>query len=188
MDNVIYEKNHIYNPFIITQIGECQNEFILSPHKLFVDKDNFSKSLYAQVDSKNISDTFLRTYAYKDDIVLVCFWATNITEELSQRKGLYVVCGIVVDKDVFSENSYLAGYYFFQLMSLLAQYTQSEVNSLNSDDCYLKLQMDAYAIMNSLYETYCHFITSSSRKAIRLKIHNQNHGFGRRAKPDWTGD
>ena len=56
-------------------------------------------------------------------------------------------------------------------MSLLAQYTQSEVNSLNSDDCYLKLQMDAYAIMNSLYETYCHFITSNPCYKKTIKQH-----------------
>lgn len=178
MNKLIYKENLIYNPFIITQIGDCQNEYILSPEKLFVDKDNFSKVLYAKVDRQNICDTFMRIFSYEGNIILVYFWATNITEELSQRNGLYVICGNIVNKDIFMENNYLVGYYFFQLIFLLAQNTHNDINSPNSDTCFQKLQTDSYSIVHNLYDTYCHLImynaSHQTKRKLKISLYKNN--------------
>lgn len=173
---MIYYDNFDYNPFIITQIHEKQNEFILAPENLIIEKEDFSRFIYTQIELNKIKDTFLRIFCYKKNIVLCYYWSTNILEEKTNRSGLYVICGLIVGQKLFYNNIHLFAYYFYQFITLLSKETDSDINNSYSDKCFNELQMNTEQIIGSVMLSYGSLITSSNqerRNIIRLNWINK---------------
>lgn len=170
---MIYHDNFGYNPFIITQIHEKQNEFILTPENLIREKDEFSRFIYTQIEINKIKDTFLRIFCYKKSVVLCYYWSTNILEEKTNRSGLYVICGLIIDKKLFYSDIHLLAYYFYQFITLLSKETDSDINYYCSDNCFNELQKNTEQIINSIILSYSSLITSSNNERRNNIRHNR---------------
>jgi len=67
---------HIYacksiSPFIITQIGELQNEFILASNDMLAIKDTISDILYIGLEFRKSHTSFLRSFIYENNVYIV---------------------------------------------------------------------------------------------------------------------
>lgn len=143
-----------FEPFIITQIGTLQNEFILAPEHMMLDKDGFSQVLYGQVDYMNVAETFIRMFYYKERIYLVYYWATNKVEEQTNRTGLFVICGIVAPAAYFWADINLPIYFFRQLMSMVSKETFANLDSAYSDETFCCLQNNYEEIIKKICDQY----------------------------------
>ncbi|MCD8215600.1 MAG: hypothetical protein LUC97_08185 [Clostridiales bacterium] len=68
-----------FKPFIITQIRELQNEFLLADDELLKNKQDFSDILYKYID-RRIPKTCLRIFEYRNRICLAYYILTDLTE------------------------------------------------------------------------------------------------------------
>jgi hypothetical protein len=83
------------NPFILTQIGDKQNQLILSPAGL--EKAALSDYVYSFFDTLNDRISFFRCLKMNGSIVTAYYWSTSIPEKDSNRCGLYVIIGFITD-------------------------------------------------------------------------------------------
>lgn len=83
------------NPFIFSQVGEKQNETVLAIDGM--DKDELTEYLYSFYDQMKEKTSFFRMFRMKRSIVAAYYWSTDIPEVLSERRGLCVVLGFLLD-------------------------------------------------------------------------------------------
>ena len=100
---MIYSEQLLCSPFVMSQIGASQNEFLLLPSYLEQKKDLFTKMIYFEVEKARIVDSFFRVVSYEDCIVIVHYWATTYKEPKSGRDGLFTVCGLIVSAAEFKK-------------------------------------------------------------------------------------
>jgi len=133
--------NSVY-PFLITQIGECQNEFVVAPEFIVSQKDAFSEKIYREIQTYNIGKSFMRYFSYEGYIVIANYWATRAKEEKSGRDGLFVICGVIFSYSQFSHQEQLIEYYSVQYFKVLSSVFSIKLESQYSDVCYYALQKE----------------------------------------------
>lgn len=130
---MIYHEQLICSPFAMSQIGELQNEFLLFPQYHIQEKDTLLRVLFSEIDERRITDSFFRVVTFEKNVVIVHYWATTHKEVNSGRDGLFVVCGLIVQTDMFKKNiskvCTLASKYF-QIIESYNQISKAD-NSIN---------------------------------------------------------
>lgn len=101
---MIYEGMSICNPFLISQIGYQQNEFVLCPDVLIRNKDRFSQVLYREIERHEIKHSFFRIFTFECYTVFIFYWATRNKEPGSGRDGLFVITGIMIPTVALSDS------------------------------------------------------------------------------------
>lgn len=100
---MIYSEQLVCSPFIMCQIGENQNEFLLFPKHMEHQKDCFSKMIFWEIENNRVVDSLFRVVSFEDLIVIVHYWATTHKEPKSGREGLFTVCGLIVPAKTFKK-------------------------------------------------------------------------------------
>lgn len=107
-----------YNPFIVTQIRELQNEFILAESELSTKKQSFSNKLYQYVDYLE-PQTCCRIFVYESDVYLSYFWLSDLREPGSGRAGIYFIVGMSCPYSIFQRNPLELSEHFLALLSTI---------------------------------------------------------------------
>lgn len=83
------------NPFILSQVGEKQNELIMSGDS--INKIEVSDLIYSFYEALKQKDTFFRCVKNGSYSIAALYWKTNFPELSSGRKGLYIVIGFLLN-------------------------------------------------------------------------------------------
>lgn len=158
MKKPYYENNGIYSPFIVSQVGSTQNEFVLSSREIFLDKDRFSQYLYTQVNRNNVKDTFFRIFSYNEKTVFTYYWSCTKTERYSNRTGLFVICGVMADTYYFFKNPHSTALAAYKLLMCIVDCVDAKIEWVHSDKCFVSLQENAEMIADSVYASFSDFV------------------------------
>ena len=187
------KKNRLLIPFIITQIGASQNEFILADDYLWDNKGDFSKAIYNIIDNQKSHCSFLRCFAFNNYWAYTFYWYCNITEELSGRHGLYVITGILVHDKIVKNYDHDALIFYLDTFYKAMEST-FEVNfaDIYGDCLFTYLQTNTEMKIDNLISNIAMF-SNASRIPLNKKIRvrkNQNN-LVRRSKNllliNWNG-
>lgn len=118
-------KEQDFEPFIITQINELQNVFIIANDELLNEKQDFSNYLYRFIDGM-APQTCLRIFKYKKRIYLAYFILSNLTEPHSNRSGIYLVIGVSCSIRTFKTNPLMFGKRVVDLFEITKKTFQAE--------------------------------------------------------------
>lgn len=90
-----------YYPFVTTQIQEEQNHFLLSNDFIRSNFLQFNQMLYQFIDRGFSEVSFFRIFRIKEKVSIVYYWKSNKAEPRSDRKGIYLIAGVLCDFPVF---------------------------------------------------------------------------------------
>lgn len=127
------------NPFILSQVGEKQNELILNINA--IKKDELSNSIYSFYNALKNKCTFLRCYKIGDEIVAAYYWKTNHLEEGSNRSGLYVIIGFII-KEFCMRDFDLFVLYSSNFFRILENNIEISMLENSSDHLFEEIQID----------------------------------------------
>lgn len=87
-------------PFILSQVGEKQNELIFSPDQ--INLLELSEIIYVFFDKLRKKRSFFRCVKCKNQIIAAYYWKSCVPEPNSGRLGLYVVIGFIIPSKEFN--------------------------------------------------------------------------------------
>ena len=90
-----------YSPFVVTQIFEEQNCFLLLDDFVRKNYSQFNHTLYEYLDKKMSDLSFFRIFRIEEKVALVYYWKSNKQEPRSGRGGIYLITGVLCDYHVF---------------------------------------------------------------------------------------
>lgn len=90
-----------YYPFVTTQLYEEQNHFLLLNDFVRSNYSQFNQILYHFLDQRLPEASFFRIFRIKEKVALVYYWKSNKTEPRSDRKGIYLIAGVLCDYPMF---------------------------------------------------------------------------------------
>lgn len=173
--NYIYttKKSYKIEPFIITQVGDQQNEFVYASNNIMDNRSDFSQYLYTKLEFKKVTDSLMRCFTYKDKVVFVYYWECTINENISNRKGLYVLVGVCIPKKFFIKNFSNICYLINKYFSLLSIKFNIDFENSYSNKFFKLLQNDNNKSFTEINDILNMKSTLSPNKCIyNIKYHN----------------
>lgn len=96
-----YKSKLKYLPYVTTQIFEEQNCFLLQNDFIRDNYSQFNYILYQYLDQKPSNSSFFRIFRIKKKVSLVYYWKSEKREPRSNRKGIYLIVGVLCDYSTF---------------------------------------------------------------------------------------
>jgi len=155
------------NPFILTQIGDKQNELILSTYS--IDKAVLTDYIYSFYDELKDKDSFFRSFKMNEYIIAAYYWKTNIPEVGSGRLGLYVVIGFVITNNSNSADGLVDSFIFYSshFFKILEDAFNISLSSSQSDTFYNAIQTKTEEKMNYVANRFINLKTTFPKARIR---------------------
>lgn len=130
------------NPFIISTVRDNQNETILTLD--VIDKTQLIDSLYSFYEQLNEKESFFRIFKIRNSLAMVYYWNTNNPEMYSERCGLYVIIGFIIEeyKSVIGKPQNIMGIDYFcrHFFELIEKEFQISLQEIKSDQFFRLLQ------------------------------------------------
>lgn len=157
--------------FILSQVGERQNELVYCSKPF--DKLKLSEYIYAVAGRFSDKSSFFRCFRMKSDVVLAYYWKTTYPELKSGRKGLFVIIGFVIDKNLLYSCDSVISYTELFFRSLQEFFNISFEETV-SDKFFIQLQNSVDDKMECLKE--CAINVKSLRFSCLLKMKRHRKG------------
>lgn len=133
--------------FILSQVGEQQNELVFSSNSL--DKQELSNCLYSISGKLLDKSSFYRCFRMRRKIVMAHYWKTTYSEIKSGRSGLFVIVGFIIDDALLPNYDSIIGHCKQFLCELQEVFSFSFSNPF-SDSLFSQLQGDTGDKMEQL--------------------------------------
>jgi len=114
-----------YSPFVVTQVLEEQNCFLLEDDFICNNHPQFDYMLYKYLDQKLFDSSFFRLFRIEGKITLVYYWKSKMREPRSHREGIYLIIGILCDYSIFYKDPLCICKAFTCFMELVTNQYQS---------------------------------------------------------------
>ena len=163
---MIYNKQK-YEPFIITQIREMQNEFIMSSKYLSSYKQEFSDILYKYIDNMP-PRSCLRLFRYRNRVYLTYFWLSDMVEPKSGREGIYLITGVSCSYNKFKQNPIYLSHVFIEFLSVIAKTFGMDEIKYSSTDIIKELWQlnDINVCMRDIYDEWRHLLLDINTNSL----------------------
>lgn len=125
--------------FILSQVGEKQNELVFSSNSF--DKQELSNCLYSISGKLTNKSSFYRCFRMHHKIVMAHYWKTTYSEIKSGRHGLFVIIGFIVDDILLPNYDSIIGY-CRQFLRELQEVFYFSFSCPISDSLFSQLQLD----------------------------------------------
>lgn len=152
--------------FILSQVGERQNELVYSTD--LIDKDELSSYLYSLSGSPIDKPSFFRCFRMHRETVLAYYWKTTYTEVKSGRGGLFVIIGFLFDNELLHHCEPIIDYSRHFLVSLQDVFGVSFQEPV-SDRFFSQLQYPVEDMLLQLHEQLIPADAFCSKHTFRLK-------------------
>lgn len=119
-------RNHYQNdksqsilPFVIAPLPKEQDSFIIAPQSLTRDEPHFIDSVFEGSHNTLLKTLCLRVFEYKNKVVITLIIPTDVPEEGSERLGLNLTLGALIDQLVFTQYVEPSANFFQYFISII---------------------------------------------------------------------
>lgn len=161
-----------YNPFLVGQILEEQNVYLIKNGKIFnkPDYSEFNNILWKGIDGSLIPNT-IRLFEYEGYVYLTYYWSSTLKEPGSDRLGIYLVMGTSCSKQAYRKNRFgLAKLFQNFFMSVIDETKPSTLETANDALNYLwNLKLDGSPLvleLNRIIDYYIDYSISCNNDEI----------------------
>lgn len=117
-----------YSPFVITQMIEDQNYFLIQDSFIRDNYSQFNRILHQYLDKKISDSSYYRIFRIEQKVSLVYYWKSEMQEPRSNRKGIYLIAGVLCDYSLFCKEPLNLGKACVCLLKMI-------IEKYRSDDC-----------------------------------------------------
>lgn len=99
-------------PFVVAPIFQQQDSLIIAPQTIAHVHDDFMNRIYSTIPNTNLPSIYSRVFDYKSFISIIVVFPTNVKEDKTNRPGLLLALGALIEKRIFIEHIKPASSYF----------------------------------------------------------------------------
>ena len=99
-------------PFIVAPVSQQQDSLIIAPQSIAKIHDSFLNQIYSTIPNTELSFVYIRAFDYNSYVAIIVIFPSSIKEDKTNRSGLVLTLGALIDKKVFIDYSYPSSTYF----------------------------------------------------------------------------
>lgn len=138
------EDNNPVLPFIVAPFFSQQDTLIVAPQGLAQEHDKFVNQLYVTSPNSIPGNIYVRVFSYESYLAVTVMFSSKRREQDSNREGLVVTLGALIERRVFGIHSLPSSTYFNIYLSTFSQLFELDVFNEGVDSIIMKINDEKY--------------------------------------------
>jgi hypothetical protein len=139
-----YQEENPILPFIVAPFFENQDTLIVAPQILSQKHDEFLNQLYATVPNSTPGNIYVRIFNYESYLVVMVMFSSNQREQGSNRKGLVLTLGALIERQIFGSYDLPSSNFFKIYLTTFSQLFESDVFDIGVDSIIAKINNEEH--------------------------------------------
>ena len=150
---IYYEDDgHPVAPFLIAPVLEQQDTLIVGPRNVASQHDRFLSESFRRMPLSLRGSLYLRVFTYQARIAIILVLPTGVEEESSQRTGLVLTMGALVEKRVFKEYYLPISHYFRRFIHSVNSHFDVDLFGNGADEIVSQINNERFhAVLRSRF-------------------------------------
>lgn len=133
------EENNPILPFIVAPFFEQQDTLIVAPQGLAQEHDKFLNQLYITSPNSVPANVYIRVFNYESYLVVMVMFSSNLREQDSNREGLVLTLGALIERRIFGHNYLPISNYFNIYLTTFSNLFESDLFNIGVDEIITKI-------------------------------------------------